>query len=231
MSKVTQPLVLLPGTLCDAHLWAHQVAHLADVAEVHVGNLSQGSSVKEVAADVLHNAPETFALAGHSMGAVIVFEIMCQAPERVTKLAILSGNARGSTLANFEAWDAWTEMTRSGRFEEVLDALTLWTYRRDDPLLASVIKLMGQRVGEAACLGQLDTLRSREDRREMLTEIACPTLLIAGRNDPATPVELHEEMAGAIPCATLTVLEQCGHYSPLEQSVAVTGALRTWLVN
>lgn len=165
------------------------------------------------------------------MGAIIAFEIMKQAPERVTKLAILSGNARGSTPANFEAWDKWEEMTRSGRFGEVLGALTGWTYRQDDLLLHSVIKLMGQCVGEGALLKQLDTLRSREDRREMLPEIECPTLLIAGRSDPATPVELHEEMKERMPHAALVVVEECGHYSTLEQPVAVTSALRTWLVN
>ena len=200
------------------------------MAEIHFGDLSQSASVTEVARDVLQNAPERFALAGHSMGAIIAFEILCRAPERVSRLAILSGNARGSTPANFEAWDKWENMTRSGRFGEVLDALTGWTYRQD-PLLHSVIKLMGYRTGEEACLKQLDTLRSREDRRDLLAEIICPTLLIAGRNDPATPVALHEEMKDATPQAALVVIEECGHYSPLEQPVAVTTALRTWLTN
>ena len=226
----TKQLVLLPGTLCDEHLWAHQVKHLADVAEVHFGDLSKSSSVTDVARDVLQNAPGEFALAGHSMGAIIAFETVRQAPERVTKLAILSGNARGSTPANFEAWDTWEEMTRSGRFEEVLDALTGWTHQ-DSPLLHSVIKLMGQRVGEAAFLKQLDTLRSREDRRELLPEIACPTLLVVGRSDPATPAELHEEIKERMPQAALVVVEECGHYSMLEQPVTVTAALRAWLVN
>ena len=107
MSNLKQPLVLLPGTLCDRHLWAHQVKHLSDVAEIHFGDLSQSSSVKDVAQDVLQNAPDEFALAGHSMGAIIALEIMRQAPERVTKLAISSGNARGSTPANHQAWDKW----------------------------------------------------------------------------------------------------------------------------
>ena len=164
------------------------------------------------------------------MGAIIAFEIVKQAPERVTKLAILSGNARGSTPANHEAWDTWEEMTRSGRFEEVLEALTSWTHQ-EDSLLYSVIKLMGYRVGEEAFLRQLDTLRSREDRREMLPKIEYPTLLIAGRGDPATPVELHEEIKERMPQAALVVVEACGHYSMLEQPVAVTAALRAWLVN
>ena len=230
MSNAKQPLVLLPGTLCDEHLWAHQAAHLADVAELQFGDLSQSSSVSDVAKDVLQDAPETFALAGHSMGAIIAFEVMKQAPERVSKLAILSGNARGSTPANHETWDNWEEMTRSGRFEEVLEALTNWTHQ-EDPLCHSVIKLMGYRVGEEAFLKQLNTLRSREDRRKMLPEIACPTLLVAGQRDPATPVELHEEIKEKMPQAALVVVEACGHYSMLEQPVAVTAALRAWLVN
>ena len=46
------------------------------------------------------------------------------------------------------------------------------------------VKAMGERVGEAAFLRQLDVLRSRTDSRPDLARIACPTLLVAGRDDP-----------------------------------------------
>ena len=62
-----------------------------------------------------------------------------------------------------------------------------------------------------------------------LGTLACPTLVLVGRQDALTPVAIHEEMAAAIPNAALVVVEQCGHLSPLEQPQAVTAALRYWM--
>ncbi len=69
----------------------------------------------------------------------------------------------------------------------------------------------------------------RPDSRPGLPEIACPTLVLCGRQDAQTPVECHQEIAAAIPGAKLTVIEDCGHLSPRERPEAVTAALRAWL--
>ena len=219
-------MVLLPGTLCDAALWAHQRAALADHADVQVGDLTRSTSVGSVADDVLRDAPETFSLAGFSLGVIIALEIMRRAPERVERLALLSANAGGSTPEHFAAWDVWEAQTRAGDLKQVLCTLAGWS--KDHSEVETLIKTMGERVGEAAFLRQLDTLRSRPDSRPDLARITCPTLLIAGRNDRVTPVAGHEEIGRALPAAILTVLE-CGHYSPVEQPEAVSSALRGWL--
>ena len=219
-------MVLLPGTLCDAALWAHQRAALADHADVQVGDLTRSASVSSVADDVLRDVPETFALAGFSMGAIIAFEIMRRAPERVERLALLSANAGGSTPEHFAAWSRWEAQTRAGNLNEVLCILSGWSKVNGE--VETLIKTMGERVGEEAFLRQLDTLRSRVDNRPDLALITCPTLLVAGRNDPVTPVAGHEEIERLLPATTLTLLE-CGHYSPLEQPEAVSTALRGWL--
>ena len=62
------PLVLLPGLLCDAALWAPQVEALADIAEPSVADLTRDESLAGMARRVLAAAPARFALAGLSMG-------------------------------------------------------------------------------------------------------------------------------------------------------------------
>ena len=74
------PLLLLPGLLCDAGLWAPQAEALADVAEVQVADLTQDDRVEAMAARVLAQAPARFALAGLSMGGYVAFEILRQEP-------------------------------------------------------------------------------------------------------------------------------------------------------
>src|SRR5579859_2945504 len=92
-----QRLLLLPGLLCDAALWQFQAEALVDVAEVSVADLSRSDSIADLARDALAAAPDRFALAGLSMGGYVALEIMRQAPERVTHLALLDTSARPDT--------------------------------------------------------------------------------------------------------------------------------------
>jgi pimeloyl-ACP methyl ester carboxylesterase len=65
--------------------------------------------------------------------------------------------------------------------------------------------------------------------RDDLGRIACPTVLICGREDRRTPIEAHEGLVGLIPGAKLRVVERAGHFTLLEEPQAVTDALRDWL--
>ena len=76
---------------------------------------------------------------------------------------------------------------------------------------------------------QQSALIGRPDATDYLPRIRCPTAVIVGRQDLWRPVAQHEEMARLIPGATLTVIEECGHMSPVERPDAVTAALRAWL--
>src|SRR5260370_13010804 len=91
------PLVLLPGLLCDAALWALQGAALSDIAAPWVADLSRDDSLAAMARRVLSVAPARFALAGLSMGGYLAQEIMRQSRQRVTRLALLDTSARADT--------------------------------------------------------------------------------------------------------------------------------------
>lgn len=56
-----------------------------------------------------------------------------------------------------------------------------------------------------------------EDLEPLLPNIKCPTLLVWGVNDTATPLSDGEKMEKLIPDAGLVKLENAGHYSFLEQ--------------
>ena len=91
------PLLLLPGLLDTETLWRQQVENLCDIADMTIGDLTYQESIAEMAASVLAQAPERFALAGLSMGGYTGLEIMRQAPERVTRLALLDTTPYGDT--------------------------------------------------------------------------------------------------------------------------------------
>ena len=53
------PLLLIPGLLCDGRLWQHQLAALADAADMTVGDHSTHDNLYEIAATLLTKAPPT----------------------------------------------------------------------------------------------------------------------------------------------------------------------------
>ena len=72
------PLILLPGLLCDEALWAHQSESLSDIADITVADMTRDETVQGMAERVLNSAPDTFALAGLSMGGYAAQEIIRQ---------------------------------------------------------------------------------------------------------------------------------------------------------
>ena len=88
---------------------------------------------------------------------------------------------------------------------------------------------MGVDTGVEAFKRQQAAIMGRPDNRPLLPSIRCPTLVLVGREDALTPVELSQEIAAGIPGAKLEIVPDCGHLSTLERPEAVNRALRAWL--
>ncbi len=226
------PLVLLPGLLCDEALWAHQTETLADIADITVADMTQDDTIEGMAERVLAGAPETFALAGLSMGGYAAQEIMRQTPERVERLALLDTSANADTPDRKEQRQGFIAQLGLGGFQGVTSKLLpflIYEDRLEDDALVAVIKASAQNVGPEAFTRQQHAIMSRPDGRKDLKKIACPTLVLCGRQDALTPLAQHEEMAAAIPGARLVIIEDCGHLAPLERPRTVSAAMRYWL--
>ena len=78
------PLVLLPGMMCDARLFALQINDLSRDHAVMVAPITQGERVEEIASALLPLLPAKFALAGLSMGGIVAMELLRRAPERAS---------------------------------------------------------------------------------------------------------------------------------------------------
>ena len=90
-------------------------------------------------------------------------------------------------------------------------------------------RLMALAIGKDAFLKQQRAIIARIDSRPHLGKIACPTLVIAARQDALMPLELLEELAHGIPQATLGIVEDSGHMASIEQPGKMTDLLRAWL--
>ena len=236
MNQESRPhLILLPGLLCDRALWEPQVAALSDACVPWVADLARDNSFASMAARVLAEAPaQRFALAGLSMGGYVAMEIMRQAPERVTRLALLDTRA---TLDTAEEPARRHELMRLAQTERGFTPITtrmlpllVHPARVEDEPLVRTIREMAERIGAEVYVRHQNAIMSRPDFRPDLPHIGCPTLVLCGREDALTPLERHEEIARLIPTARLVIIEQCGHLSTLERPHEVNVALRDWLV-
>lgn len=226
------PIVLVPGLNCSARLYGEQITAVWQYGPVMVADHTRDDSMAAIARRILAAAPPRFALAGLSMGGYIALEIVQQAPERVTRLALLDTNARAETPEQTERRRPLIAMAKDGRFAEVPDlqfAVFVHRNRQGDTALRAVVRAMAEETGPEAFLRQQYAIITRQDARASLAAIACPTLVVVGDGDELTPPALAEEIAAGIRGARLVVIPDCGHLSTLERPQAVNAALVEWL--
>ncbi|MBL8832326.1 MAG: alpha/beta fold hydrolase [Rhodospirillales bacterium] len=231
MSRI--PLVLLPGLICDRDLWKAQIEGLADIADIQVADLTQSDTLSGMAESVLARAPARFALAGLSMGGYLSFEILRKAHTRVERLALLDTSARPDTPEQSRRRKMFVAHAKRGKFKGVTPTLLPnWVSPKSiarDPELPQRVLDMTNRVGPDAFCRQQNAILGRPDSRPMLAGIVCNTLVLCGREDEATPLNLSQEMAADIPAAQLCVIDDCGHLSTMEKPKETNEALRRWL--
>ena len=226
------PIVLIPGLLCSPRLYGEQLPELWRFGPLFIADHTRDDSVAGMARRILAAAPPRFALAGLSMGGYVAFEIMRTSPERVARLALLDTAARPDTPEQSDRRRAQIALAQSGRFGEVLDQLfPVWVHRarRSDEALRRVVQRMAEETGTEAFARQQTAILTRPDSRPGLAGIRCPTLVLVGDGDEATPPDRAAEMANGIAAARLVTIPECGHLSPLERPQHVTRALVEWL--
>lgn len=234
-SKMATPLLLLPGLICDARIWAAQIEALRgdrDVISIDDG-YGDADSIEAMAQHVLAIAPPRFALAGHSMGGRVVLEILRRAPERIERLALISTGVHLPRSAA-EAEGRFSLLARG--VEEGMDALIdawlppmVWEPNQQIPGLMDELHQMCADMGLDTFERQIRALLARPEVESLLPTIRCPVLVATGAHDSWATVAQHEAIAAAIPGSRLMIIPDAGHMAPAEQPAAMTQALESWL--
>lgn len=224
--------LLLPGLLCDVAVWAP--LGLVDATVVDYGRADALATMAQVA---LAAAPAgRFAVAGHSMGGRVAFELLKLAPERVAALALLDTGCHplppGEAGARERAGRlALLDLARREGMRAMARAWArgmVHPARLDGPVFEAVLDMFERRDADTFA-AQIQALLQRPDATPQLAGIRCPTLLLTGEQDGWSPPAQHATMQQAIPGAALVVLPDCGHMSTMEAPQAVRAALRQHL--
>lgn len=226
------PLVLLPGMICDARLFGPQIAELSADTAVMVAPITQGERIEEIASGLLHLLPQRFALAGLGMGGIVAMELLRRAPERITRLALMDTSSHAETPQDAAMREPKIVAARSGRLLDVMREEMKPGYLAPGPHQRPVLDLvmdMAEVLGSEVFVRQSRALQRRRDQQGILSKIKVPALVLCGAHDALYPVKRHQFMADLIPNAVLRVMQGSGHLPTLEEPDATTYELRRWL--
>lgn len=232
-------LLLLPGMLCDGAFWRAQTEALAGLCTPIVPTYGQADTIEAMALAVLADAPDSFALAGHSMGGRVALEIVKRASGRVSCLGLFCTDYRGHANEASRAEEAADRETLMARAyadgvhclaHHWFSSLVAPAMAMDQHLMRELTE-MGARHSLEQLAAEIHAGLTRQDYAIVLPRITCPTLVCTGQKDPLRTVDLHAEMAARIPGARFVLIPGAGHMIAMEQPQALTAAMREWLAS
>ncbi len=227
-----EPLLLLPGMMCDARLYGPQIEAFSHDRAILTAPQNDHDTVAQLAQDILANAPPSFALAGLSMGGIVAMEVYRQAPKRVTRLALLDTNPKAEVKAVAKNREPQIAKVRAGQLRAVMRDEMKPNYLTDGPRMGQILDLcmaMADALGPEVFVNQSRALQSRPDQQDTLRQVNVPTLILCGEDDALCPIHRHALMHELIPGSTFKIVQNAGHLPTLEQPDITNEALAQWL--
>ena len=224
---------LLPGHLCTAALWKDlRAALVASGRDVSVADVTADLSVDAMAERNLAGLERPAVLVGFSMGGIVALRMHALAPDRVSGLVLISSNARPDMPERAAKRVAHQHRARSGDLGGIVVADMLPGYfAASHPKLADLRRAaiaMADELGPDVFVRQSEAIRTRPDSRPELDRIGCPCLIVGGRQDAMSLPEWPQELADGIRSSELLILEDCGHFVPLEAAERLTDVVTDW---
>lgn len=223
-------LLFLPGLICDARVFAPQLAAFAESRAVD--GYGAANTLEGMARVALAQAPESFDLLGHSMGARVALEVFRLAPNRVRRLALCSTGVHPLGADEPAKRRALQAIGHERGFEALVDtwlAPMVTEANRAKAALYGPMRQMCLDQNQAIFDAQIEALLGRPEQESLLRRIACPTLVMTGALDAWSPPAQHEAIAAGIVDSSLTIVPGAGHMLPLEAPAAVNQAIAAWL--
>jgi pimeloyl-ACP methyl ester carboxylesterase len=189
-------------------------------------------TLPEMARALLVEHPGPLVLCGASMGGILAFEVLRQAPQRVRGLALLGTTARPDSPEIAALRAAAFAMIEAGRYEDMIRGNVPFSFHADrlgERELVDAYLDMLRRAGPEQLVRQNLATAARPDSRPLLPTLRCPTLVLCGDSDAVTPVEASREIAQLVPGAELELMDRCGHMLTMERPREVGAALLGWL--
>ncbi len=220
-------IVLVPGHLCDAALYAPQFAGLAE-HDVRLADTTADDTVGAMADRLLGQAPERFVVAGLSMGGMVAMEVMARAPDRLLGACLMDTDPTSAREREIE----WRNELLDRSLGEYVETFVGRFYLHDPQVAARLgpeTRAAMLRTPEPVARAQARSLDTRRDMLPLIAGFAGPVEILVGAEDRVCPPKLHAPIAAALPAAELTEIPGCGHIATLERPSEVNARLAALL--
>jgi pimeloyl-ACP methyl ester carboxylesterase len=224
-------ILLIPGLICDGHVWQGCLQALAG-HDVAIADVSTQTSLTEMAEELLASHPGDLIVVGHSMGGRVAMEMARIAPARLRGLALLNtGMAplKEGELPKREAIIAFAHDKGMAALADHWLPGMMAAGIAPDPGVMAGLRAMVCRMSAAQHERQIRALIGRPDAALSLGAWTGPMLLITGRQDVWSPIAQHEAIAALCPQARLEIIEEAGHFAPVEQPAQVAALISDWV--
>ena len=224
-----QNLVMIPALGCDGGLYADILPRLSGVVDpvtIVAGRDTMAGCVQQV----LEQAPEKFIILGTSFGGRAALEVAFAAPDRVQGLVVIGAGA--GVAADPSAGFRRAERLRGNEFENAVTEMADMVSHMPGPNGAkarSSFISMAQKLGGALMARQSEALAKRADLWPRLGEIACPSLMLWGREDKFSPAAEGLKLSVATGHGRYAEISGCGHFPSLEAPEETADVVLHWL--
>lgn len=224
--------LLIPGLICDSHVWQSTENALQERGfKVAIADVTTQPSITEMASSLLERHPGPLLPIGHSMGGRVAMEMARLQPERLAGVALLSTGMHPLAFGETEKREA---MIALGHEKGMAHIAEVWlpgmmaVGLTPDPNVIQGLTDMVLRMTPDIHERQLRALVGRPDATGTIGDFKGPVLLVVGRQDVWSPVPQHEAIKELCPQAQLKIVEDAGHFVPVEQPMATADAIADW---
>ena len=231
-------LILVPGLMCNEDVWTPLTAAFSETHECSVVDHGRADSLNAMAKNVLRQAPENFALAGHSMGGRVALEVYRQAPQRVSRMALMNTGykARSPGEAGQKETQTRYELLKIAMEQGVQAMAAQWVRGMvapdrlaDTQFIQSILNMFASKSVDIF-KHQIAALLNRPDATNVLKQLSVPTLILCTEFDLWSPVSQHQEMADLMPAKPMWAeIKGIGHMCTMEDPGQVGTAMVRWL--
>ncbi len=230
---MSDPIVFLPGYLCDPRLYLAQVMALSqDHIVIHAP--LRGERCEEMASDLLPHLPARFSLVGASLGGIVALELLRRAPDRISRACLISTDALADAPQVSAAREPLIVQARAGRMQQALQGVLPHDALAATPSQATVRQYfddMAASFSTADFIAQTRCLQKRRDHQSTLRRITCPVHVVGGAQDTVVGPKRQAFMAELMHNGRFTSIPNAGHLPTLEAPGLMSDLLRDWVVD
>ncbi len=223
--------VLVPGLVSDDRVWRCLKPVLSEFGDIIDADITGHDSITDMAKAALETATEDLVVFGHSLGGRVAMEMARIEPERVRGL-VLANTGHHPRRPGEEV--RRQELVDLGK-RSMHDLAAVWlppmldAARNDDQTLLQDLIQMVTSTTAKVHERQIKALLDRPDAARTIGNYQGPVLLMTGAQDQWSPVEQHREIEALVTYVELAIIQNAGHFMPVEQPTAVAESVSLWL--